>query len=663
MRRPESYVAVLCTILMLGPAASAQEPQIQMPGGTPGIRKYNAPTIAPVDLQNSNRIESLLRAGSLYLSLQDAVALALENNLDIEIARYGPLAAQTDLQRAKAGGALRGVSQNVAQGPTSATGAGALSLSAFSNGSANLAANTSTGTNGLVTQLGTAIPNYDPVLTGVVSWGHTTVPQSTPFLYGTTSLVTTTKLANFTINEGFPTGAVASLGFNNQNQFVSSGRPDVNPLQSGNLTTTITQPLLAGFGFAVNRRGIGQAKNSLQAQDLVFKQQVMTTVASIVSLYWDLVSFNEQVKVAEQSLATSQKLYEDNKKQVEIGTLAQIAIVQAEAEVATRQQDLTVAQTNVLQQETIIKNVLSKNGVATPSLADAHIVPLDKIRVPDVEPIQPIQDLIALAMQDRPELPVSRLNIENSKLSIMGDRSNLLPQLSAFATLANNGQAGPVNTLPPLNSVGQPLLNNLHSPDPFFIGGYGNYLSQLFGRNFPDYRVGVQLNIPIRNRAAESDYVRDTLNMRQAELQLQKQTNQIRVDVQNATIALQQARARYQAAVKSRVLEEQTLDAEQKKFALGASTIYNVIQIQRDLATAQGNEVTAESTYIKARNNLDFVTGQILAVNRIDIGEATKGQVVRPPTPIPVLDQTPPPGQTPPGTAPQAPKSPLADSH
>jgi outer membrane protein len=311
--------------------------------------------------------------------------------------------------------------------------------------------------------------------------------------------------------------------------------------------------------------------------------------------------------------------------------------VQAEAEVATRQQGLVVAQTNVLQQETIIKNVLSRGGIADPAIATAHIVPLDHIKVPDVEPIQPIQDLIAQAIQERPELPISRLNIVNSKLSITGDRSNLLPQLSAFATFTNNGQAGPVNTIAPLS-------NSLRAPDPFFIGGYGDYLGQLFGRNFPDYRFGVQLNIPLRNRAAEADYVRDTLNLRQSELQLQKQTNQIRVDVSNSVIALQQARAQYQAAVKSRVLEEQTLDAEQKKYALGASTIYNVIQIQRDLSTAQGNEVTAESAYIKARNSLNYVTGQILAVNKIDIGEAYRGQVSTPPTPIPVLDPNSPQG-------------------
>jgi outer membrane protein len=629
MRRFESLVALLCSVLMLAPISNAQTPQIQEPGGFPGTRKYHAPAVAQVELANSIRIDALLRAGNLYLSLQDTIDLALENNLDIAISRYGPLEAQTDVQRAQAGGALRGVSQSITQGPSSAPGG--LSLNAFSNGSANINTSTTTGVNGVVSQLGTAIPNYDPILTGLISWGHTSSPQSTGFLYGTTSLVTTTKLANFSLQEGFPTGATATLGFNNSNSFLNSGRPDLNPLSTGNVTLTVSQPLLSGFGFAVNNRVIRQAKNSLKIQDYVFKQQVMATVANIVQLYWDLVSFNEQVKVTQQALATSQKLYEDNKKQVEIGTLAQIAIVQAEAEVATREQDVTVALTNVLQQETIIKNVLSRNGVASPAVQDAHIITLDKIRVPGTEPIEPVQDMVSRAFADRPELFESRLNIDNSKLSILGDKSALLPALSAFVTTTNNGQAGPISNL-------TPLPGNFRSPDPFFVGGYGSLLGQIFGRNFPDYRVGVQLSIPLRNRAAEADYVRDTMTMRQSELQLQKQVNQIRVDVQNAAISLQQARVRYQAANKSRILEEQTLDAEQKKYALGASTIYNVIQIQRDLVTAQGNEVTAESNYIKARANLDFVTGQILAVNKIDIDEAYKGQVSRPPSPIPVLD-------------------------
>jgi outer membrane protein len=622
-------MALFCVFLALAPAASAETPQISGPGGPRGVRKFNPPTIAPIDLSNSGRLDALIRAGNLYLSLQDAIALGLENNLDVAISRYGPAAAQTDLQRAQGGGALRGVTQAISQGPASA----GLSLNAFSSGAGFASTlNTSTGVNGIVSQLGTVIPAFDPVLSSTISWGHATSPQSTPFLYGTTSLVTTTKQANFSLSQGFATGATGTLSFNSQNSTLNSGRPDLNPLTSGSLSLTFVQPLLSGFGFAVNRRGINQARNSLRVQDLLFKQQVMTTVGSIVSLYWNLVSFNEQVKVAEQALAASQKLYEDNKKQVEVGTLAQIAIVQAEAEVASRQQDLTVAQTNVLQQETIIKNELSRNGVASPSVADAHIVTLDRIRVPEIEPIEPVQDMIAKAMQERPELPQDRLNIDNAKLSILGDRSNLLPQLNAFTNLANNGQAGTINTLPP-------LPGNFRAPDPYFFGGFGNYLGQLFGRNFPNYTVGVQLNVPLRNRTAQADYARDTLDLRQSQLQLEKQANQIRVDVVNGVIGLQQARARHQAAVKNRVLEEQTLDAEQKKYALGASTIYNVILIQRDLLTAEGNEVTAESNYINARNNLDFVTGRILEVNHIDVDEAFKGQISTPPTPIPAPEQ------------------------
>ena len=637
MRRFRPFLGLLCTLTVGGQFGLADGPasQISAPGGLPGTRKYRPPTIASVEVGNSPRLESLIRAGILYLSLEDAVALALENNLDIAISRYGPMEAEADLLRAQGGGALRGVNQAVTAGPSSA---GALSLNAFSSGGATGGATATSGVNGVVSQLGTLIPNYDPLLTGVVSWGHTTSPQSTPFLYGTTSLVNVTKQVNFTLTQGFATGATASLSFLNQNSSLNSGRPDVNPLQSGSIGLNVTQPLLSGFGFAVNRRGIHQAENSLRVQDQVFRQQVMTTVAGAVQVYWDLVSFNQQVKVAQQALAASQKLYEDNKKQVEVGTLAQISIVQAEAEVASREQDVTVAQTNLLQQETILKNVLSRNGVASPTVADAHIVPLDRIRVPEEEPIQPLQDLVAQALRDRPELPQDRLNIANSQLSILGDRSNLMPNLSAFVNLANNGQAGPVNVFPPLNSSGQSLVGTVHTPDPFFIGGYGNYLGQLFGRNFPNYTVGMQLNIPIRDRAAQADYVRDTLNLRQSQLALQKETNQIRVDVANAAIALQQARARYQAAVKNRVLEEKTLDAEQKKYALGASTIYNVILIQRDLLTALGNEVTAESTYINARNNLDFVTGQILAVNKIDMDEAHKGRVSRPPTPLPAAE-------------------------
>jgi outer membrane protein TolC len=336
---------------------------------------------------------------------------------------------------------------------------------------------------------------------------------------------------------------------------------------------------------------------------------------------------------------------DQNQKQVEVGTLAPIEIVRAEAQQASDQQALVQAQSVAKQLEAVLKSALSRNGLASPAVAEADVVPLDQIHIPDVEPVQPIQDVTQMALDNRPEVPQSRLGIENSKITIQGDRNNLLPQLNAFGLVNNNCLAGSANPFPapgtPSSLIGVPNL------DPTFAGGYGTCLSQVFSRNYPDYRFGLSLTIPLRNRAAQSDYVRDSMTLRQGELGLQKQINQIRVDVQNAVIALQQARAQYQAAQKSVALEVQTLEAEQKKYALGASTVYNVILIQRDLLTAQGNQVNAESNYVKAKNNIDFVTGLILQSYNVDLGEAYRGQVSKPPSPIPVIEPgtaAPPPG-------------------
>jgi len=346
-----------------------------------------------------------------------------------------------------------------------------------------------------------------------------------------------------------------------------------------------------------------------------------------------LVAFNENVRVKQQAMGASQKLYEDNKKQVEIGTLAPIEIVRAEAEVASRQQDLTIAETQVLQQETIIKNALSRNGIASPTVAEARIVPTDKMQLLGVEAIQPLQDMMATALHSRPELAQTRINVEDQKISIRGSKSALLPTLDLVANLNNNGLVGQPSNLPPN------IPGTEHHGNPFFVGGTSTLLSQLASRNFPDYGIGFNLNIPLRNRAAQADLMTDELNLRQQELGLQRQENQVRVDVQNAVIGVRQARAQYDSATKARVLEEQTLDAEQKKFELGASTLYNVILVQRDLVQAQSNEVAALGTYAKARVELDRALGQTLDVNNISLDEAYRGQVSRPASPIPAVPQ------------------------
>ena len=372
------------------------------------------------------------------------------------------------------------------------------------------------------------------------------------------------------------------LGYNQQGQISNNTVAIINPVRTGSMSLQITQPLLQGFGRSLNSRFIRIAKNDVKISDLVFRQQVIAAVATVVNLYSDLVSFNEDVKVRRQALALAEKLYNDNKKQVEIGTLAPIEIVRAEAEVARSQQELTQSETQVLQQETVLKNYISRTGLMSPSIADARIVPTDQMKIPDVEQVQPIQDLVTKAVQNRPELAQTQLQIENAKISLVGDKSQLLPSLNLVATAQNNGLAGDNNAL-----IIQPPAGSPFTPsrvDPRLIGGLGGVWTQILGRNFPDYTVGFQLSVPLRNRAAQADIARDQLTLRQNELRQRQQLNQIRVDVQNALIGLQQSRARYQSAQKSRVLQEQTLDAEQKKYALGASTIFFVIQAQRDLA-------------------------------------------------------------------------------
>jgi outer membrane protein TolC len=442
-------------------------------------------------------------------------------------------------------------------------------------------------------------------------------------------------LGNFQYQQGFLTGTTVALGFSATGLTSNNRSADFNPATQGSLSLNLTQHLLQGFGIAVNSRQIHIAKNQRELSDLVFKQQVITTVAAVITLYWDLAAFNEDVRVKQQALSTSEKLYNDNKKQVEIGTLAPIEIVRAEAEVASRQQDLTVSETAVLQQETILKNALSRNGVASPSVAEARVVPTDRMDMPSVEPIQPYQDMVAQALRSRPEVSESRINIVDQRISIKGSKSALLPTLDLVANVANNGLAGQVNTLPP-NIPGA-----VHNANPFFLGGTPTLLSQIFSRNFPDYGVGFNLNIPLRNRAAQADIINDELTLRQQELGLQRLQNQIRVEVQNGVIGVRQARARYQAAQKARILQEQTLDAEQKKYELGASTLYNVILVQRDLAQAQSNEVAALASYSKARTELDRATGQTLEKNNISLDEAFRGSVSRPPSPIPAVPDQP----------------------
>ena len=618
MRRLQVALSCFCVLLLNTGTASAQS-AIRIDPATGGLglltRPYMPRTVPPVNLSNSSRLQSLVRAGNLYLSAQDVVALAIENNLDVEVQRYGPLLAREVLRRAQGGGALRSVGLGVAPGPQSVSLQG---VALTSVGGANSAGSGVSSGGGIVTQLGPSIPSLDPSIIGFVNFQHITSPQSNTILTGTTSLIQSTRTYQAQYQQNFVFGLTAQVTYASQYTKVNSQFFSLNPFTAGDLDLQVTQNLLQGFGAAVNGRNIRVQKNNLKVTDLQFKQQVITTVAAVLNLYWDLVSFNEDLRARKKEVQTAQQLLDNNKKQVEIGSLAGIEVTRAEAQLYASQQDLVISQTNLLQQETVLKNALSRNGVASPDLAEVHVIPLDSIAIPDKDEISPVEQLVGEALSQRVEIEQGRINIESNKLNLVGIKNSLKPTLQAFAELTNNGLSGDISAL----GLIQPGVG-------YLAGGYGNLLAQIFRRNFPNYSAGFSLNIPLRNRAAQSDYVTSLIEIRQNELSLQKNINQVRVDVQNSVIGLQQARARYDAAVKARALQQETLDADQRKQALGATTVYQVIQDQRDLASAQSAEVQAMANYTHARISFDLALGTTLDRNNISLQEALAGHVSR----------------------------------
>ena len=609
--------------------------------------RYEAKSVAPVDFNNSSRIDSLLRAGQIYLSLQDAIALAIENNLDIELVRFAPAIAGTDTQRAEGGGLLRGVSTQIRELPEGVGGPGSPLLTTVGGTTpatvvpsnfADIATITEatndvsvTGTFPLAT--GPALPAYDPSLVGQLVGSHQSAPQNSVLNYGVNSLNSSNINSNFTWQQGFATGTQFNIGYISTRSSSNSTRTFYNPYTTAGLGINITQPLLQGFSSAVNRRFITIAKNNERIADNIFRQQLIDTVAGVIRLYWDLVSLTEDVKVKREELTAAQKLFEDNQSQVEVGTLAPLELKRAQAEVARSRQDLANSEGLVAQQELVIKNVVTRNGASDPRLREAHIIPLDHIEVPAQDQVEPVQDLLARAFENRPDIAQARLQVDNSQISLKGSKNALLPSLDLIGSLQNSALSGPISQNY-VASTGLPLQPVI---DPLLVGGSGNLLSQIFAHNFPNYSIGVQLSVPIRNRVAQADVVRDELQVRQTEVRLRQLDNSIKLEVENALVALQRARATYQAAVETRQLQEEALAAEQERFTVGASTTFFLIQYQRDLAQARSTEVATQGSYAKVRAALDRALGTTLLNNNVQLDEAYRGQVSRAPSPLPVV--------------------------
>src|ERR1700722_10487354 len=611
----------LFALAAVGCWGQTPEITIETPKGPPVVGHLLRPfhlerRIRPAaTLSNAPRLESLIRAGNLYLSAQDVIALSLENNVDIAIQRYGPYLAREVVRRAQGGGALRDISQPINPGPTS------VSLEGVSVNAVGLGENAGVGSGGgIVIQTGTQPPNLDPVLSVYANFQHSTTPESNLFVILVPSLLADTQQVTVQYSQSFVTGTYAQLVYSSVRSNYNSPAFDINPSTNGLLDLYVTQNLLQGFGVAVNNRNIRVAKNNLKVTDLALKMQVVTTVSAALNLYWDLVSFNEDLRIKQEALNTAQQLYDGNKRQVELGTLPAIEATRAAAEVSSAKENLLIAQTNVAQQETVLKNALSRNGIVSQTLDEVNILPLDHITVPETEDLKPTPDLVNLALTQRPEIAQTKINIESSVINLGGTRNALMPVLQAFFELTNNGLSGQANPSPQDVVLPQPGA---------LVGGYGNLLSQIFTRDFPNYSAGFSLNITFRNRAAQADYVTDQLSLRQRQLQYQKAVGQVRVDVKNAVIGLQQARARYETAVATRALAQQTLEAEQNRFRFGESTIAIVVQAQRDLAADQSAEVQSMANYTHAKVAFDEAVGQTLDVNGISMEEAAAGRVAR----------------------------------
>jgi len=581
---------------------------------------YTAREVPPPSFGNTPRIETLLKDGKLRLSLTDAVALALENNLDLAIARFNLAIADTDVLRAKSGQAVRGVDTGLVQGTpgggvggfgTGAPGAGA-------GGTSGGAGGAGTGASGLVQStlgVGTPIDSFDPILTSGMTIDHATIPEASKVLYGVSSLQQNAGIANFNYSQGFATGTLMSLTFNNDRITSNSLFGILSPELDSGFRLTLRQHLLAGFGFGPNMRFIRIARTNREISDVAFRAQVIATVSQIQNIYWDLVNAYEDVKVKERSLELAEKTLSDDREQVRIGAIAPIEVMKAESEEATASQDLLLSQNELQLQELLIKNAITRD-LSDPLLASASVVPTDTMDIPEKEPVTPIQDLIKDAAQHRPELAEARMDLTNRELSKKAAANAMKPQLDLVAWYGAYGLAGLQNT-----AYGGPPI------DPVPPTGYGTAFSNLFKNNSPDYAIGLNLNIPIRNRAAQADQIRSQLEYRQAQLHMQQLQNQIGIEVRNAQFALLQNRSRVDTARKARDLAQQTFDIEQKKKALGASTSNLVLQTQRDLAQAESIYVAATSAYEKSRVELDRATGLTLAHAGIEIQDAEKGVV------------------------------------
>ena len=557
--------------------------------------------VAPPKLENSPRLENLIRNGALELSLSDALALALENNLDIEVQRYVPEFSQTDLLRSQAGQSPRGFTGGSTPGGLTAGALGA-GISGSGAGSGVGSAGGITGGGGAV-QVG-ASGNFDPSLNVSFSYDRVTSPLNTSVVSGRNDVTSDAMAFSANYAQLFSTGTSYSLALSGQRQASNQDYLRYNPAAVTRFALSANQPLLSGFGRLPNERYIMVARNNTSVAENVFRLQLITTIVAVGNAYWDLVAMRENIRVAEQSLAVARQLLEDNRIRLDVGTMSPLDVTSAESEVATRVRDLTVAETNLRMQEATLKNMLVRK--VEPLLGSVRIVPRDAMPSPGNIDIPDENTALADAMENRLELQQAGINIKNQDISVKYTKNALLPAFAVFGLYAGSGLQG--------DSIDE---------DTNLLNSFG----QSFKGEYPEYAGGFSLSLSLRNRTAQADSLRSQLERNQQLISLQRSRNSIAVEVQKAIIGLIQGKAQVEAARKAASLAMEIWEGEKIKLEAGASTSYQVILRERDYVAARQAEVAATVAHAKAIIEMDRARGLTLERNSVKYSEALDGNI------------------------------------
>lgn len=618
MSARRKWLAVFC----LGSMAWGQQASIApAPAAAAAwLRPYLPAEVPPVRLGNSPRLNTLVRAGTLYLSAEDAVALALENNIDIEIVRYNYPILNWNLIRAQAGGLLAGVPSNASQAGSVAAGQGVLGSQQAAGVSIPGSSSGRTGsTNASISQVGTVTQTLDPIVQESSTFSHITTVEPNSQQSITPVLVSATRAYSASVQQGLLTGGAFTLSYSDHYLSENSPTDVLNPSSAPALSLSVQHNLLQGFGMAVNGRTITVARMNRDSSDLQFHTTVTGIIAQVLDDYYALAASYEDLRAKTSAAETAATFLADVKEQVRVGTLSPTETIAADSQAVSTEEARVDAEIALQQQEIQLKSLLSRTGTADPILRGVRILPVDPIRIPDRDEIPPLEELVKQAVANRPDLAQERLNEKEAALNNLGTKSAVLPTAVVIGSTSQTGLAGTT----------RPVVGGGVAAPAGLVGGLGTALGQVLRRDYPSESGGGAFLTPLINRQALADYGIDELTLRQTQLSDRKDQNQVQVDVSNATISLRQARARYEAAAHSRTLQAELYRSERRRFELGASIAFNVNQQQRDLIAAESSEMAARVAYVTAQLALERATGTLLPAHHVSLEEAREGKVAR----------------------------------